>query len=143
MKERDTLKKELRDLREQLVKSQTHQLQYDAKPVGSFKLLKKRLSNWDAQSLKRTASKLTENDPFLIVVLGSESGDNAFIVGAAGEEAVKEGVNMSEAIREASGVIKGGGGGHPKLAQAGGRSPGKLDEALSLYAGKVLEGLSD
>ncbi len=143
LKERDDLKKELRGLREQLVESQTHQLQYDAKSFGSFKLLKKKLSNWDAQSMKRTASKLTEKDPFLIVVLGSESGDNAFIVGAAGEEAVKEGVNMSEAIREASGVIKGGGGGHPKMAQAGGRSPGKLDEALSLYACKVLEGLSD
>src|SRR3712207_8837121 len=44
--------------------------------------------------------------------------------------AVERGVDASAIVREAASVVGGGGGGRPDMAQAGGRDPQRLDEAL-------------
>ena len=142
LKEREDSKKELRGIMDQLVNLQTLQLLDQAEAVGEFRLLRKKLSRVDAQSLKRIASKLVEKDPFLVAVLGSDAGNRAFLVGAAGEEAVKKGINMAETIRGAAQLIEGSGGGHPRLAQAGGRAPERLEEALRHYTEEVSKKLT-
>ena len=142
LKEREDSKRELRGIMDQLVNLQTLQLLDQAEAVGEFRLLKKKLSRVDAQSLKRIASKLVEKDPFLVAVLGSDAGNRAFLVGAAGEEAVKRGINMAEAIRGAAQLIEGSGGGHPRLAQAGGKAPSRLEEALRHYTEEVSKKLT-
>lgn len=142
LKEREDSKRELRGLMDQLVNVQTLQLLDQAEAVGEFRLLRKKLSRVDAQSLKRIASKLVEKDPFLVAVLGSDAGNRAFLVGAAGEEAVKRGINMAEAIRGSAQLIEGSGGGYPRLAQAGGRVPGRLEEALRHYTEEVSKKLT-
>lgn len=141
LKVNDDLKRELRMAREQLVEVQTLQLIDQAKVLGEFRLLKKQLSTLDAQTLKWIASSLVKKDPYLIAVLGSDAGNKAFLVGAAGCEAVKKGMDMAEMIRVATQIIQGGGGGNTGLAQAGGKAPDRLEEALRLYAKEVSERL--
>lgn len=137
LRERNELKKELNKVKEQLVEFQVFKLHNQSKALGEFRILKKRLIDVDAQSLKRIASKLIEKDPFLIVILGSNIGNTVFLVGAAGVNAVRKGINMAEIIRKPAMIIKGGGGGNQRLAQAGGRIPGKLEESLCLFTREV------
>ena len=70
-------------------------------------------------------------------------GDAAVVLGAAGEgkvafvasvapALVSRGVRAGDVVRLAAQVTGGGGGGRDTMAQAGGRDPAKLDEALGV-----------
>jgi alanyl-tRNA synthetase len=65
------------------------------------------------------------------VVLGGEFGGKAGLVALVSKDAVAQGLSAGAIIREAAPVVGGGGGGRDDMAQAGGRDPSKLDEALA------------
>ena len=136
MEERDRLKEELEKVKNQLVEAKATELLDQGEAFGEFRLLVKELPEVGAQGLKRMASTLVKREPYLIVILGS-AVEKACIIGAAGEKAVERGIDMAETIREAAEVIKGGGGGTAKIAQAGGRETSQLEKALHQYAEKV------
>jgi alanyl-tRNA synthetase len=66
-----------------------------------------------------------------VVVLGSEFGDKAGLVALASKDAVEAGLSAGSIIREIAPIVGGGGGGRDDMAQAGGKDPAKLDEALA------------
>ncbi|HVD85950.1 MAG TPA: alanine--tRNA ligase [Solirubrobacterales bacterium] len=66
-----------------------------------------------------------------IVVLGGDFGQKAGLVSLASKDVVGRGFSAGSLIREVAPVIGGGGGGRDDMAQAGGRDPSKLDEALA------------
>jgi alanyl-tRNA synthetase len=53
------------------------------------------------------------------------------LVALVSKDAVAQGLSAGAIIREAAPVVGGGGGGRDDMAQAGGRDPSKLDEALA------------
>jgi alanyl-tRNA synthetase len=55
---------------------------------------------------------------------------------------VRRGVRAGDVVREAAVLIGGKGGGRPDLAEAGGKDPAKLDEALAAVATIVRRGLT-
>ena len=136
IKERDRLKEELGKVKNQLVEARATELLGQGEAFGEFRLLVKELPEVDAQGLKRMASTLVKREPYLVVILGS-AVEKACIIGAAGQKAVEKGINMAETIREAAKVIKGGGGGTAKIAQAGGKETSQLEKALHQYAEEV------
>jgi alanyl-tRNA synthetase len=77
----------------------------------------------------RVQSKLGEK--LTVVMLGADFGTKAGLVSLASKEVVGLGVSASSLIDEGAPQIGGGGGGRDDMAQAGGRDPSKLDEALA------------
>ena len=65
------------------------------------------------------------------VVLGGAEGEKVALVALVSKPAVARGVSAADVIGEAAPVVGGGGGGREGMAQAGGREPDKLDDALS------------
>jgi alanyl-tRNA synthetase len=65
------------------------------------------------------------------VVLGSAFGSKAGLVALVSKEAVERGLSAGSIIREIAPIVGGGGGGRDDMAQAGGKDPAKLDEALA------------
>jgi alanyl-tRNA synthetase len=65
-----------------------------------------------------------------VVVLGSAAGGRVALLVAATPGAVERGVKAGEIVKVAAKVVGGGGGGRDTIAQAGGRNPDKLPEAL-------------
>jgi alanyl-tRNA synthetase len=65
------------------------------------------------------------------VVLGGGDGEKVALVALASKDAVAKGVSAATLVRTAAAVVGGGGGGRDDMAQAGGRDPSKLDEALA------------
>ncbi len=65
------------------------------------------------------------------LVLGGGDGDKVALVSLVSEDAVKRGLSAAALVREAATVVGGGGGGRDDMAQAGGRDPAKLGEALA------------
>ncbi len=64
-------------------------------------------------------------------ILGAATDGKVNFVGMAGEAALAAGVHMGKAVGNAAKITNGGGGGKPAMAQAGGKDPSKLDEAIS------------
>jgi alanyl-tRNA synthetase len=74
-----------------------------------------------------------------IVVLGMASGDTATLLVAVTDDLASR-ISAGEIVKRLAPVVDGRGGGKASLAQAGGKAPGKLQEALKL-APKVVEEL--
>jgi alanyl-tRNA synthetase len=65
-----------------------------------------------------------------VVVLGSRENGNVILVAAATKDLASKGIHAGNIIREVAKVVGGGGGGRQDMAQAGGRDPEALPEAL-------------
>ncbi|HWC47429.1 MAG TPA: DHHA1 domain-containing protein, partial [Solirubrobacterales bacterium] len=76
----------------------------------------------------RVQSKLGQPS---VVVLGGEFSGKAGLVALVSKDAVERGVSAGSIIREIAPIVGGGGGGRDDMAQAGGKDPSKLDEALA------------
>jgi alanyl-tRNA synthetase len=76
------------------------------------------------------------------VVLGGADGAKAALVAAFSPGAVERGLSAADVIREAAAVVGGGGGGRADAAQAGGKQPEKLAEALDVARESIRRGLS-
>jgi alanyl-tRNA synthetase len=64
------------------------------------------------------------------IVLGTASEGRVALVAAATPAVVERGVRAGDVVKQAAQVVGGGGGGRPTMAQAGGRNPEKLADAL-------------
>jgi alanyl-tRNA synthetase len=101
---------------------------------GPVKLAQaKSVSAADAKQLldlaNRVQSKLGGES--VIVVLGGDFGEKAGLVALASKDVAGRGFSAGSLIREIAPLIGGGGGGRDDMAQAGGKDPSKLDEALA------------
>jgi alanyl-tRNA synthetase len=76
----------------------------------------------------RVQSKLGQPS---VVVLGGEFGGKAGLVALVSRDAVERGLSAGSIIREIAPLVGGGGGGRDDMAQAGGKDPSKLGEALA------------
>jgi alanyl-tRNA synthetase len=76
----------------------------------------------------RVQSKLGQPS---VVVLGGAFGSKAGLVALVSKDAVGRGLSAGSLIRQIAPLVGGGGGGRDDMAQAGGKDPSKLDEALA------------
>jgi len=65
------------------------------------------------------------------LLLGGGDGDKVALVSLVSEDAIGRGLSAAKLVRAAAAVVGGGGGGRDDMAQAGGRDPAKLDDALA------------
>jgi alanyl-tRNA synthetase len=65
-----------------------------------------------------------------VIVLAAVVGDKVNLVAAVTPDLVQRGYQAGKLVKEAAARCGGGGGGRPELAQAGGKDPSKVDEAL-------------
>jgi len=63
-------------------------------------------------------------------MLASASDGKVSFVSAVSDDLIAKGLKAGDWIRETAKVAGGGGGGRPQMAQAGGKDPSKVDEAL-------------
>ena len=77
-----------------------------------------------------------------MVTLGALSDGSPILVTMVTADLVERGINAGNIARDAAKLMGGGGGGRPEMAQAGGRQPEKLDEALAAVPGLVRAALS-
>ena len=126
-----TSQKELETLKVQLAIAKSDSLLQTAQTVGDYKIIVAQLEDVDPESLKTAAERLLQKIGNGAVVLGSvpEAG-KVSIVAAFSQEVNKKGLQAGKFVGAIAKICGGGGGGRPNLAQAGGRDPSKLSEAL-------------
>ncbi|CAH0999793.1 Alanine--tRNA ligase [Neolewinella maritima] len=128
----------LKKVLEKLQASQANNLKGDLEAafeeVGDVKFLAQKVELTDAAAIKNLAFQLTGENERALVLLASESDGKALLTlavskGLAGKETGA--VNAGAMIRELAKHIRGGGGGQPFFATAGGKAPGGIPAALA------------
>jgi alanyl-tRNA synthetase len=78
----------------------------------------------------------------VVVTLGGDFGAKAGLVALASKDLSGHGVSAGALVKEGAPVIGGGGGGRDDMAQAGGKDPAKLEEALATMRAALERGLA-
>lgn len=107
--------------------------------VNGVKLLAARVPGVDMNGLRDLGDQLKAKLKEGVIVLISETGGKVNMIAMATEEAMKKGAHAGNLIKGIAGLVGGGGGGRPNMAQAGGKNPAGIDSAIK-EASKVLVG---
>ncbi|GAB4474991.1 MAG: alanine--tRNA ligase [Elainellaceae cyanobacterium] len=138
-----TTQKELAALKAELAIAQSDQLLDQAETLGNFKVLVAEMPGADADALKTAAERLLQKLGEGAVFLGSAPATDKVALVAAFSPAVNQkGLQAGKLIGAIAKLCGGGGGGRPNFAQAGGRDPSKLAEALKEARSQIRAALS-
>jgi len=138
--------KELRDLKKQASAAPrsggvtAEKLIADSVAVGGVKVVVAEAPGSDANAMRQLIDQLRKTvSPVAVLLAAGEEGKVTLVAGIS-RDLQDRGVNAGEWIRSAAEVVGGRGGGKPDMAQAGGKHPEKLPEALSA-ARSAIEGM--
>jgi alanyl-tRNA synthetase len=135
--------KQLETLKSELALVKSTQLLEQAENIGDFKLVVAELEGVDPVSLQAAAEQLLQKLGEGAVVLGSSpEAQKVSLVAAFSPSVNQKGLQAGKFIGSIAKICGGGGGGRPNLAQAGGRDPSKLSEALAESKQQLTDGLS-
>jgi alanyl-tRNA synthetase len=88
----------------------------------------------DANGMRELAFRLKDANKDLLLVLGAKRDGKALLAVMVGEDLQAKGLKATDAIKTLAAEIKGGGGGQPFFATAGGKDPDGLGNALTKAA---------
>ena len=114
----------------------------DVRDVGGVQVLAVRSDASDAQALREMGDRLRDKLGSGVVVLGSVFNGRPGLLAMVTSDLVERGFDAGAIVNEAAKVMGGGGGGQPRLAQAGGRDASRLGEALAAVA-DIVQGQTD
>jgi alanyl-tRNA synthetase len=120
-----------------LVTSLTAEL--DASPdISGCRVMTKILEEVDADTLRQAALALRDQAASVAGLLCSVEDGKVSLVSFASDKAVKElGIDAGKLIREAAQCVKGGGGGKPEFATAGGKDASGIGKACEAFTASV------
>lgn len=98
--------------------------------VKGVKLLAMKVEGVEMNELRNLGDQLKKDTDDGVVVLASQVDGKVNLMVMAGESAVKKGAHAGNIVKAVAGFVGGGGGGRPNMAQAGGKKPEGIDEAL-------------
>ncbi|HTY54101.1 MAG TPA: alanine--tRNA ligase, partial [Candidatus Binataceae bacterium] len=105
--------------------------------VGGIKLVTRVLEGIEPAAMRDMADRMRQKHGSAVIALGSNLGDKAAILVAVTADLTNR-IKAGEIVKQIAPIVGGSGGGRPDMAQAGGRDPGKLAQALE-QVGKLLE----
>ena len=100
------------------------------KEVKGIKLLAAQIEGVDMNGLRELGDQLKEKLGDGVVVLASGSDSKVSLMATATDGAMKKGAHAGNLVKAIAGCVGGGGGGRPNMAQAGGKNPSGIQDAL-------------
>ncbi len=123
------LEKALKQARLQGASEDTGQLLSRARKVKDVQVLAAKVSLDDPKVLRELGDKLRDKLGSGVVALGAEAGGKALLLVMVTKDLTKS-LHAGKLIKTLAGMVGGGGGGRPDMAQAGGPRPEALDKAM-------------
>lgn len=130
VEQQKALEKQLKSLQAKLAASQGDELASQVVKVGDVNVLAAKLEGADMGVLRDILDKLRSKLAPAIIVLGT-AGENKVNLVAGVSKEITDTFKAGEVVNHVAQQVGGKGGGRPDMAQAGGKDPSKLDEALA------------
>lgn len=107
--------------------------------IKGVKLLATKVDGVDMNGLRNLGDQLKDRLGEGVVVIISTTDEKVNLIAMATDGTMAKGAHAGNLIKGIAGLVGGGGGGRPNMAQAGGKNPAGVDAALA-EAAKVLDG---
>ncbi len=129
--------RQLARMRGQLAGAHVGDLLARSVAVDGTRVLASRVDAETKDSLRQLGDRLRDRLDSGVIVLGSVIDGRPSLLTMVTPDVVQRGIRAGDLVREAALLIDGRGGGRPDLAEAGGKDPAKLDDALAAVEGIV------
>jgi alanyl-tRNA synthetase len=113
--------------------TEAKQLLEKCEKVGDASIITGKLSPTTAEQARAAIDMLKKKAPSSVIVLGFAEGDKATLLAAVTDDLTAK-IGAGEILKQIAPIVDGGGGGRPNMAQAGGKKPDKLDDAIAKAA---------
>ncbi|MCE1273857.1 MAG: alanine--tRNA ligase [Chlorobiales bacterium] len=140
--ERKSLEKQLQETRMTGLLDSLAAALAGGEEVSGCRIMTEKLEGVTADELRQAGQALRERVPLAVGLLCSVDDGKVSLVGFASDEAVRSlRLDAGKLVREAASCVKGGGGGKPELATAGGKEPAGIDKAVETFVAAVKSAL--
>lgn len=129
--ENKELHSEVESLKSRLAKESMGDVTDQVKEIKGIKFLAAKVPDADMNGLRDLGDQLKEKLGECVIVLASCAEGKVSLMAMATEEAVRAGAHAGNLIKAIASCVGGGGGGRPNMAQAGGKNPAGIEEALA------------
>lgn len=137
-----TLHSENESLKSRLAQDAVGDVMSQVQDINGVKLLAVAVEDVDMNGLRDLGDQLKEKLGEGVVILASTMGGKVSLLAMATQGAMDKGAHAGNLIKGTAAVVGGGGGGRPNMAQAGGKNPEKVPEALETAANLLREQLN-
>ncbi|RJX22007.1 MAG: alanine--tRNA ligase [Desulforudis sp.] len=131
--------REIEALKDRLRATEIKDLLDRAENLDGVRLLAARVRAGDIAEMRGLMDLLRDHLGSSVIILGAITGDKVSLLVAVSKDLIQRGLHAGHLVKEAAGVVGGGGGGRPDLAQAGGKDASKLDQALEQARLKAID----
>ena len=126
-----TLQSEVESLKSKAAKDALGDVMNQVKEVNGIKLLSTAVEDVDMNGLRELGDQLKEKLGQGVIVIASSANGKVNLVAMATEEAMAKGAHAGNLIKGIAALVGGGGGGRPNMAQAGGKNPAGIPDAIA------------
>ncbi len=130
LEEMKALQSENQALKDKLAKAAASDVMDQVKDVNGVKILPLKLSDVDAGAMRTLGDDMKQKLGTSVIIMAGENAGKVSLLVMATDDAVARGVHAGNIIKAIAPIVGGGGGGRPNMAQAGGKDPAGIDEAL-------------
>ncbi|MDN5302657.1 MAG: alanyl-tRNA synthetase [Thermoanaerobacteraceae bacterium] len=123
--------REIESLSQQAINAQIEDIFSKKVDLDGVEVIYSRVKAREMDDLRKISDALRQKLKSGIIVLGSVSGEKVNFVASVSEDLTKKGYHAGNIVKQVASIAGGGGGGRRDFAQAGGKNPDKLDEALN------------
>ena len=127
--DKKAVEKELASLKAKIASKSVENIDDDIRQINGVKVLSKRVEIENSSQLRDLADKFKTKLGSGVLLLGAESNGKALLISMVTDDLTKT-FKAGNIVKTAAGIVGGGGGGRPDMAQAGGTKPEFLDKAL-------------
>lgn len=124
------LERENESLHAKLGNMEAMEILENVQEVNGIPVIAAELSSQDMDGLRHTVDELKQKLESGIIVVGTVKNNKVNIVAGVTKDIVAKGYKAGQIVKEVAKICGGGGGGRPDMAQAGGKQPEKLSEAI-------------
>ena len=131
MAENKSLHSEVESMKSKMAQDAAGDVMDQVKEVKGVKLLAAQIDGVDMNGLRELGDQLKEKLGGGVVVLASGNDGKVNLMVTATEDAMKKGAHAGNLVKAIAALVGGGGGGRPNMAQAGGKKPEGIKDALA------------
>ncbi|MCP4419753.1 MAG: alanine--tRNA ligase, partial [Chloroflexi bacterium] len=136
--EQKAAQKRIEQVQQRLAAMQFDSVMAQTQDVAGVKVLTAQVEGVQVDGLRRMADRFRDNVKSGTAVIATVNKGKPIIIAAVTKDLIPRGIKAGDIVREVAKIVGGGGGGRPDMAQAGGKNPDKLPEALAIVP-KLIE----
>ncbi|MFD2210995.1 alanine--tRNA ligase [Virgibacillus halophilus] len=117
-------------LQAKIAHAQAASMTDDIETIGDVQLLAKEVQVKDMSQLRSMMDDLKQRVDSAVILLAAANDQKVHLAAGVSKDLIEKGFHAGNLIKQAASICGGGGGGRPDMAQAGGKKPEKIAEAL-------------